>query len=223
MKTYTFWQGPRPDWIKLCLESLERNGVEVLTPQTWRSLYRGHPQLLKRIARQRPNVKSDYIRAHLLYHHGATWVDADCICFRPFDLEPEEFIAYRAGGEVCSALIASRAGTDTARHYLSLMEQKLMRPRRLPRNALGPTVLARAIRLGGNRTHFLPQELIHPHPHWRSRERLWEPNNIEVHPDAYCFMLTHRALGPFARMRREELLGLAGTLGDAFRRGQQRA
>lgn len=230
MNVYTYWEGRQPPWIDLCLDSIQRNtpSAIVINPRTWPEYCRAHAALAAKVDKQAPNVKSDFIRASLLYHHGGIWVDADCICFKDLrqiaePLAKSDFVAYRANGAMCTALIASKPYSDTSRHYLSIMEQKLHNAKGKLRSfgALGPNVLARAHRLAGKRTHILPQRLVHPHAHWLENTNLWQlsaNSQPTIDPDAYCFMLTHRALGPFRNLDRRSLMKLDHVVGRAFRK-----
>lgn len=230
MNVYTYWTGPKPPWIELCLESLEKNtpGIEVLNEQTWRRLFAGAPFGFKKIVRQMPNVQSDYIRAHLLYHHGGVWVDADCVCFKDLHqvldyLQEHSFVAYFARGsrtgQMCSALIASRPHSEIARHYLTLMEYKLHAIRRkLGRLSLGPRVLMKASRLANERPYMIPQRLVHPYANWLEHQKLWQGANVTIDADALCFMLTRKALGPWSEFQRTRLMKMDNIVGEAFRR-----
>ena len=231
---WCYWEGPRPPWIRLCLRTIEQHipGVNLLTPQTWPAWRKD--AFGKRLDRQRPNVKSDFIRAHQLYHYGGIWIDADAIVFR--DVRPImhrlrrwDFVAYKVGRpapQMCSALIASRAGGDVAAAYLSLMERQLraVGQGKLGRLSLGPRLLPRAAKIAGKPIALIPTKRVHP-IHWYKKQRLWEEATDEEHakyfrgnPEPYCCMLTHRALGAMKQLSAEQLLQTTTLASFLFRK-----
>jgi len=230
-RIWTYWEGPRPPWINLCLRTIERNipGVEVLTPESWAAMYDGRDVPRETLDRQRPNVKSDFIRAWLLHHIGGIWIDADAIVFR--DVRPiwtrldrgGDFVAYRVARpnpQLCTALIAARTESRIGEAYYGAMlaKLKLSSGRRLRTLELGPRVLIRARRDRRNaKLALIPTELVHP-IHWRRRAMLLEPAGTWT-PDAeaYCCMLTHRALGPLRQWPADELIGSDTVAGECFR------
>lgn len=230
MNIYTYWTGPKPPWIELCLESLEKNtpGIKILDKRSWQELFKGGPIGMKKILRQIPNVQSDYIRAYLLYHYGGVWVDADCVCFKDLHgildyLQEKDFVAYHVRGtrlgQMCTALLASEPHSELARHYLTIMENRLRgRKRILGRLALGPRVLMRACRVSGQRPFMVPQHLVHPFANWLEYKKLWQGASVKIDNDAFCFMLTRKALGPWSDFPREKLMEMNNVVGEAFRK-----
>jgi len=231
---WTYWQGPMPGWIEICLRTLTRHIPElhVLTPQTWPTWRRDdHGQKLDR---QKPNIISDYIRGHQLYHFGGIWIDADCIAFRDVRpifqrLQRHDFVAYRVGlpePQLCSALIASQAGGIVATEYLRLLDQRLnnLQQGHLPRLSLGPNLLKLAKNNVGKQPALIRTERVHP-IHWRHKQRLWQEATDDEHAaaidfgcDPFCCMLTHRALGPLRNLSADELLESRSLIGYLFRR-----
>jgi hypothetical protein len=237
---WTYWVGPCPPWIGLCLQSLGRHNPEVriLDDTVWDSLYDG-PVPVATIRHQAPNVQSDYLRAWLLVKYGGIWVDADGICFRPLAAAVEEylgdadFVAYKKA-RLMSAVLACRPGSRIAGEYLAEMVRRLNAPprpavrcparERLPRLkplALGPNVLRRAIRVTATHCATIPTHLVHPLQDYRfgpchvlgQRRGSWAAD-----PDALMCMLTHRALGRAAGLSADHLLVAPTVLGDLFRR-----
>lgn len=156
VRVWTYWEGPKSAWIELCLESIVKNipGVEVLTPESWSELWTETDKtLIDSFNRQRPNVKSDFIRSWLLANIGGIWIDADAIVFR--DVRPvydrltkRDFVAYRVGPpsvQLCSALLAGDPQSVIGAKYHQYMVDKLLSTkRRVGTIALGPNVLRRA-------------------------------------------------------------------------------
>lgn len=216
-----------PPWIGLCLDTMRRNipGVEILTRQQWRDMFDFRDVSGTCLANQTPNLRSDFIRAWLLKTYGGIWIDADCIVFRDVrpifgHLDAADLVAYRVGHpspQLCSALMAAKAGTPIISDYYRACCRRLRRCGRLPRLALGPKLLRRTIEGRTDRVHFLPSELVHP-VHWRRAWRLRQPGQIDIPGDAYTCMLTHRALGPMRHWPSERIRESETAVGDAFRR-----
>jgi hypothetical protein len=102
VRVFTYWVGPQPPWIGLCLDIARRNcpGIEILDDSFWDTHYAGEIPVAT-IRRQLPAVQSDILRSDLLHTVGGIWVDADCIIWR--DLRPithhgltrYDFVTYR--------------------------------------------------------------------------------------------------------------------------------
>jgi hypothetical protein len=228
MLIWSYWVGPCPPWIDLCLQTLRRHNpeVQVLDDSVWDTLYQG-PVPPEVIRRQAPNVQSDYLRAWLLTVRGGIWVDADGICFRsiaaPLEdyLGEADFLAYRKP-RMMSALLACRPGSRIAAEYLAEMVRRLNGGQRhLPPLALGPAVLRRAIAVTGARCATVPTHLVHPlqghrfgpSPVLAERAGTWYAD-----PDALYCMLTHRALGRLAKRSASWLLQSRTVCGVLLRR-----
>ncbi|MDH3584304.1 MAG: methyltransferase domain-containing protein [Phycisphaerae bacterium] len=236
---YSYWEGPKPDWIKLCLESLRRNvpNVRIMTFDEFMEIADSEfvPRNLKD---QRPNVKSDFIRAYLLHYHGGIWVDADCIALRDIrhpwvNLKRHDFFAYKAGRpapQVCSAFIGSYKGGAVAREYLAELTKRLhglTKNQKAPVLHLGPRTLHIASAKAGQRIFMVPTRWIHQ-IHWLNKHRLWQEDRDDDHAlawetlcrpgDPYCFMLTHKALGPLRSHTRNQLLNGKSFVSWMFRK-----
>lgn len=83
MNVYSYWAGPMPEWISLCLKTFERQCKKsvftLLTPDNVDQYTIGlHP----RWKELPPGVGTDCLRACLLANHGGMWVDADTVCLK---------------------------------------------------------------------------------------------------------------------------------------------
>lgn len=225
-QVYSYWTGPQPDWIGLCLDTLRRNssGAQVLTADVWHDRYHGDIPI-DAILAQRPNVQSDILRAWLLLTAGGVWVDADCIVWRDLSavanwLGQYDFVAYRAAGNggICSALIAARPTSQIAARYWQLIGEKMADGKRLPTLAIGPKLLRRAmLDVGLAKVHFLRPQWVHP-LHWRKADKLRSRGAPRVHPRAWCWMLTHQSLGPMGGWSRKQILASDTWAGALYRR-----
>lgn len=224
---YTYWEGPKPDWIKLCLRTAVKNipNLTLLTPENlFEHIQITHPVVLESFQKQRPNVKSDFIRAWLLQFKGAMWVDADAVVFRDLkelhhSLPENMFLAYRAKRpsgreELCTAIVASKGENKIARKYFTLQRKLLLKNVVLGRIALGPNILSRAIRTTYNAPiKYIPPELVHP-IHWFGKQQFRKTYTSfpkQINREAYCYMMTHRTLMGMRQHSEERLLS-----GDEF-------
>jgi hypothetical protein len=227
VRIWSYWTGPQPPWIGLCLDTLRLHcpTAQVLDDSLWTTIYDGSIPV-DVIMHQRPNVRSDILRAWLMHRRGGIWVDADCIVWR--DLRPianwlrvKDFVAYRIRHrrrrQLCSALIASRPGGEIAAAYWQTIERALSTGRRVGTWALGPGLLAQVRQIGPARCRFLRPELVHP-IHWGRRAELTRPGEYLPRPGAWCFMLTHKSIGRLRNATREQILASDTMLGRLFRR-----
>jgi hypothetical protein len=224
-QVWSYWTGPQPAWIGLCLESLRRAcpTAVVLDDSYWTSpAYTGSlpAELILALA---PNQRSDVLRAYLLATYGGVWVDADAIVWRDLRrlanyLSWRELVAYRTGAQVCSALLASRPGAPIAAAYWRAVATAAERCRPEQRLALGPALLLKIIqRLGWHRVHFLPLNLVHP-VLWKNAKALHADSQPSVPADAWTWMLTASSIGPLADATRKTILDSPTLLGRVFRR-----
>ena len=222
---WSYWQGPLPPWRYLCLKTLRKHvpGITILTPETWQDVRKD--DLGWKLNRLAPNIISDFVRAHQLFHYGGIWVDADCIAFRDLRpiadrLEKYDFVTYRAGKpsrQICSALIASRAGGAIACEYLGEMTRLLKSGRKLGPLTLGPNVLVKAEKLACRKVprtwmDRVPTSQVHP-IHWRQPEAFHRRATDERHAryfkhnvDPFCCMLTAGSLREMRHWDEDKLL-----------------
>jgi len=232
VRVHTFWTGPQSPIIRLCLESIARNcpGSECWNLEKWRAVYDGRLGPWQAIARQRPNVQSDILRAWLLATQGGIWIDADYIAFR--DLRPlwrhiengADLVTYRVpASKVCTALMVARPESQIILAQCQQIADRLARRKHLSAMAIGPRSFIRAIRAyPAAGVTWVPFRLIHPRPWWtwgHHRRVLLSHQPYRFHPRAWGFMLTHAAI---ARLKvgstREEILSDASPIGQAFRK-----
>jgi hypothetical protein len=224
---WTYWSGPMPDWIALCLESLRKHcpTLKVLDDSWWHRQYDGSLPI-QLLLQQPPNLRSDVMRAFLLSKHGGVWVDADCIAFRNLAdlseiLVDHEFITYqqRHGG-ICSALAAARPQSMIAFRWWNHTKRaarKNIKRKRWHRLSLGPRLLRAALRDEGWRGYcVLPGQLVHP-LYWRHRAAFSQDTTPTIDPQAWCCMLTSGSLGEMAQWPRDRLLDSPTWIGRVFR------
>lgn len=226
---WSYWTGQQPAAIGLCLESLRRNSPSalVLSDDYWTSGDYAGEIPVRSILRLAPNLRSDILRAWLLFCHGGVWIDADAIVWR--DLRglgqhwqhcgAADFIAYRGRKMgLCSALIAAPQGSEIARSYWEAVVQRVAAGR-LRELSLGPRALRRVVsrRATTTKVHLLAPRLVHPITP-RQSDRLLRDGPWRPRPGAWCCMLTHRPLSRWAHLDRDAILHSATLLGRLFRR-----
>lgn len=136
MNVWLYWENlpgrSRPAYLDLCLETIRRHspaepivldydtaGEHVkLDPARWEAL-------------QRPNFRSDYLRARLLHEHGGLWVDFDTIAIMPLQelldgLSRHDVIAFGAEvGRVYPTVMAAKAGAAPLAAWMSRQDELL--------------------------------------------------------------------------------------------------
>lgn len=222
---WSYWSGPQPAWIGICLDTLRRNSptAVILDDTYWTSGdYTGEIPVAQ-ILRQTPAHRSDLLRAWLLHRHGGIWIDADAIVWR--DLRPiaqhfrrRDFVAYRSGNRLCTALLAAPAGSQTAARHWRNCVARMRTGRRLRQDDVGPRLLRRTLRQAGRRrVHWLREDLVHP-LHWTRRAELLTDTDYEPSPWAWTYMLGRGSLGHRRNDSREALLTSPTLIARLFRR-----
>jgi len=74
---FTYWEGPKPDYIKMCQESLKNSKMNVIILGK-----DDYPELNGMSI----NHKTDYLKAWLISENGGFWIDADMVVMQ--DLRP---------------------------------------------------------------------------------------------------------------------------------------
>lgn len=82
---FTYWEGPKPDYISLCHQTLKRHNPDftILTPADVREELKDlvDDPYYKALM---PAHRADLIRIRYL-RHGGMWIDSDFIALHPFD------------------------------------------------------------------------------------------------------------------------------------------
>lgn len=80
---YTYWQGPQPEWISICLKSIARHNAQTICHLP--DLPREYEAKLNPRWRSLPLMcwKADCIRMALLSETGGWWIDADTVMIKP--------------------------------------------------------------------------------------------------------------------------------------------
>lgn len=132
MNIWSYWEGPKPDWVNKCLESLSAHGggsVKILNWEDFDELWKCDRDLP--IQDLFVVQKSDFIRAYLLRHYGGVWIDADCLIMK--SLEPIlkmselwDFFYYRQKcSDLSNAFIGAKRGSLVAKRFYEIVHHRL--------------------------------------------------------------------------------------------------
>ena len=229
---WSYWEGPQPGWIDLCLRTLRRNvpGIQILTPESWGEIYDGEEIPPARLNQLKPNLKSDFIRCWLLRRFGGIWLDADCIAFD--DIRKiwhrtcaGHVAAYRCHGFPCTAVLAARTSNPVMERYGEKIRRVILEATgTLGFQSVGPLVLFAAARELQVPIAMLRRERIHPIS-WHQHELLSREADDTEHaaistlcPDLLTVMLTHLVLRQLRFLSSESLLASRSYAGWLFRR-----
>lgn len=225
LPVWSYWDGPLPAANALCLDTLTRHEPQarVLDREGFRRLA-GDRELPP--AHLPVPYQADYIRLYLLARYGGVWVDADCIVIRPFDelltaLEGHDFVGYqvRPGGPLKNSVMASRPGGQVVCRARGVVARRLRGARPLRWGDTGEKALWRALRASqGCPVKRYPQwrfKMISDKGMGRYLQRGTDAQHaMNWNSNAFCYHLTHKAIGWLAGHTRAELL--AGDLYVCF-------
>jgi mannosyltransferase OCH1-like enzyme len=128
MNVWTYWEGDRPEYISVCLESLKRtcanDNFVIVTPETADGLAPDACLSPRYKLLPSPALRADCIRVALLALYGGWWFDADTVGVR----SPSELVANDPEGmytswtnaplRVLNGYIYFREGSDIAWSWL---------------------------------------------------------------------------------------------------------
>lgn len=204
MKIWMYWEGPLPEWIRLCQESIKKHsGGEfiILDDKSFdqiRTEDRDIPIEKLYVAH-----RADFIRAYVLKHFGGLWFDSDCIVM--FDLKPLletckswDFIAYKQqSGRLSNSLLGCKEDSITANDFYSAIVAKLRKALKINWTEIGETCLyiAYAKKLPRLR---LSTECVCPYC-WSNNAPFLKKKTDEQHsknynPHALCYMMSNHSI-----------------------------
>src|SRR6266540_4290909 len=85
LPVWLYWEGPCPDWILACRETITSHARDprLLGPRDIDQLRDSDRDL--DLSGLHVAHRADYVRALVLARYGGLWVDADCIVMHPLD------------------------------------------------------------------------------------------------------------------------------------------
>lgn len=226
-QVFTYWAGPMPPWIELCLESLSKNclNIKILDDSFWKNEYDGAVPI-KPFFKQPIHFRSNVLRTFLLVRYGGIWVDADCIALRDLSdignlLEFHDFVTYsQSRGGICSALVAAKKGSKIAWSWWKLTKHtslRNIRKNKWNRLSLGPRLLRKALNLSGDCGYcVLPSNHVHP-IHWHNHKAFQSNVQPIIDNKAWCWMLTSGSLGEITKWSRNQIIESETLIGRVFR------
>ncbi|WP_213982364.1 glycosyltransferase [Sphingomonas sp. dw_22] len=187
---WMFWEGPRPGYIELCIETVRRHHPDV------RLLDRAGFDALWTEERDLPidslalNHLSDFVRTYLLSRFGGLYLDADAVLMHALDpllkaVEVHGFVGYREPqGYMSCNFMASRPGDWVIMDHWRRVAARLRDPRPLEWLDLASTPMEIAIRDYGADALILPTRSIMPVA-WNESAQLAVRRNDADHEQAF--------------------------------------
>jgi hypothetical protein len=204
LTVWTYWEGPRPDWIRACLRTIAASApnVRLLTPESFDRL-RDRDRDVD-LSRLHAPHRADYIRAFLLQRFGGLWIDADCLVMQPLQpvlelLAKHDFVGHRErAGLISNAFIAARPGSRIAAAFYERVCRLLRARRPLGWNAIGAEPLSAIVAEDASGWHELPCERVQPIC-WSQPEKFFEQRTPVEHEQVFdtramCYMLSNGAI-----------------------------
>lgn len=118
---YTFWEGEMPDYISMCFDTWKGN-FTILTYRDLESIGidkdKLNPFSLPQIA--------DIVRAHVLYHNGGVWLDADTIMLTG-ELPKENLLGYPDRRDATVGYLRTEAHSDFYREWVEYQDEMINR------------------------------------------------------------------------------------------------
>ena len=122
---YTFWEGPMPDYIRLCMDTW-RQPYTVLTFATLHE-YTDLP-VTDKLKRFSLPMIADAVRAHVLRDQGGYWLDADTIMLSD-ELPTENIKGYKATKDhTWGFLYADRPGLEFFKFWSEYQDKVIADP-----------------------------------------------------------------------------------------------
>lgn len=204
---FLYWEGPCPEWILRCRDTIVRHGGDV------RLLDRAAFETLRTDDRDidldplQPAHRADYARAYLLARYGGIWLDSDCILMGSLDrvhaaLATDGFVAHQdRQGYYPNGFIAAAPGNPTAQAFYHAIAERLRTRQPLSWISLGGEPLTRLLRSGRAPFHELPCAAIQPIC-WSRPELFFRRGSEAEHarifaPDALTYMLSNTQVAAY--------------------------
>lgn len=147
MKVWTYWEGPQPPHIKVCLGSMAKvlgNELSILNPDSAKELVGNNLNPNWQILSQ-PALKADALRAALLALYGGWWWDADTIAIRKPKLDYTASVIYATWTKdpvrVLNGYIWSTKDSTLATKWLDSVNAALEHPDRVDWTSIGEKLL----------------------------------------------------------------------------------
>lgn len=218
---WTYWEGPCPEWIRACLNSISNSAanVRVLTPESFDRL-RDRDRDVD-LSRLQIAHRADYIRVFLLHRYGGLWVDADCLVMQ--SLEPVlakvkecDLVGHRErSGLASNGFLGARAGSPLAARLYERVRDTLRSGRPLGWTTIGSEPLSALLSREATGWHELPCRQIQPvcwsEPEAFFAQRETAGHEKEFDAEAICYMLSNTQVGQYAARHAKADIGHPAT------------
>jgi hypothetical protein len=207
LPVWTYWEGPCPDWIQACRQTLLRfaPGLRVLSPDSFAALWDLDKDLP--LSGLGAAHRADFVRAFLLARYGGLWVDSDCLLMQPLspllnELRDHDFLAHRERtGIVSNAFIGARPGSMVAAEFYQRVCAALRSGRPLGWIALGGEPLTELVSKPGASWLELPVEVVQPvcwsQPCEFFREANDPEHELNLQRASICYMLSNQQVSQY--------------------------
>ena len=198
MTVWTYWEGPIPPHIQVCLSSMKKvlgSSLTVLDPNVANELVGDHlnPNWHKL---SQPALRADALRAALLALFGGWWWDADTVALRKPDQHQDATVLYttwtRQPTRVLNGYIWFSEDSPIAAKWLEAVNDALENPANIDWTSIGEKLLTglvldepTAVRV--DRHLLLPVDIDSDVKHF-FEDRALEPY-LQLNP--ICFGLNH--------------------------------
>jgi hypothetical protein len=237
-KIWTYWEGPRPPYIDLCLESFEKMkdcGYEVtlVTPNNVaQHLFgTGITERYKRVAHV--EQRSDIVRVGLLHKYGGMWFDADTVMLNP----PENLAAMLDSpvhsftftkwedGRVINGYIGATPNNPITGRMIQTINKILGHCGEFfefPRAMFGEILLDLCLDIHRDIGMHYPRQLVLPYNFNRldPKGMVINGHKMDIHK-ALCFGLNHSHFVdvklPIVEWTKEQCMTSLSMVGEAFR------
>lgn len=136
MNVWSYWQGPMPEYIKICIETMRRNcdNFTLLTPNNIHDYVYNSPLDIDKCKRlNNPAHLADVYRVATIYNHGGLWLDCDTIMINPIDSFQRLVSSYRDGflfarwndGRALNGYFYATKGADLLAEWLCAINKLL--------------------------------------------------------------------------------------------------
>jgi hypothetical protein len=234
-RVFTFWVGPKPPIIELCLRSIQINipNSEQWTLEQWESVYDGKLGPWERIVNRPPNTQSDLLRYWLLSTYGGIWLDADCIAFRDvravWDADAD-YIGYCCEGKECpyTALMGGHPNSPVV-DALCKRARTFVKGHPALNIFAGPQLTLAALRDCPDASIIIiERNLLHPIIWKQYFKNLYNGNinpyaPLDFHPNALGLMLHRRVIAAYRSMSEKQLMTNSTAIGQALRKALESA
>lgn len=159
-RIYTYWEGPMPDYIQMCRESLYRHckDFEIID--------------VSHIKSNLPiNLKVDLLKGQLIRDNGGFWIDADMIVMKP--LTPLIKLLDKTNFMGLPGFFAGKAGAPILKDWVESMEKRINAAKELNVELSFSSLIHPLLSHGLYKPYkYLTHEMVTPI--WNTGDEFWE-------------------------------------------------